>query len=93
MTKVSQYYLIKDGVLAGTTLEPIMGLLAVKYPHRKTKDAYIFPYTDDEKHLTHPWHCCNENCDEPLFHGAMDRFIEHLTLHAGRSLKKHPVEG
>lgn len=88
MVKISTYYKIEDGVLAGTILEPIFAFVAVQYPHRKTKDLYVPPMRDDEKHITHSWHCCQENCPEPDFHGGIPELVEHLILHAGRLIKK-----
>ncbi len=88
MTTINQYYEIEDGPLAGTILEPIFAFLAVKYPHRKTKDLYVPPMPDDKLMITHPWHCNQENCPEPNFHGNLEVLVEHLKLHAGRLLKK-----
>ena len=48
-TKIRLYYQIEDGSLAGTILKPAMAFLAVKYPHRKTKDLYVPPMVDNEK--------------------------------------------
>jgi len=47
--KFRTLYRIEGGILNGTELEPIMALLLVKYPHRKTKDIYIPPMKIKDK--------------------------------------------
>ena len=88
MTTIIQQYLIKSGELEGTIIEPMFAFITVKYPHRKTKDLYNPPYTDDKKKLTHPWHCNQPNCPNDIFYGDLSALLEHLKLHAGKSLKK-----
>ena len=92
MTKIRSYYEIEDGLLKGTILEPIMAFIAVKYPHRKTKDLYIPPIEDDNKKVTHSWHCCQDNCEEPNFYGGLDALLKHIELHAGRLIKRARIE-
>jgi len=87
MTKITHYLRVEDGPLAGTILEPILAFIAVKYPHRKTKDLYVPPIQNDKKKITSPWHCCQETCAERDFLGGLEELVEHLKLHAGRSLK------
>ena len=87
--RVTQLYRIEDGLLAGTEIEPIMAFLAVKYPHRKTKDLYVPPAKTAEKTVT-TFHCCQENCSQPDFEGTMDALAKHLELHAGKLFKKLP---
>ncbi len=88
MTTIRLYYQIESGPLNGTVIEPIKGLIGVRYPHRKTKDLYIPPIQDDKRGLTVPWHCCQENCKEPDFLGNIESLVEHAMIHAGRALKK-----
>lgn len=88
MTKITQYYLIEDGPMAGVILEPIFATLAVKYPHRKTKDLYVPPMKDAKRGKKSYWHCCQPDCPNPEFKGGLEELIEHLKLHAGRFLKK-----
>lgn len=83
--KISTIYRIEDGILAGTEIEPIMAFVAVKYPHRKTKDCYIPPMKANGKE-TKTWHCCQE-CQNPDFEGNLNALVEHLMLHKGRLLK------
>ena len=85
--RIRSYYEVEGGTLNGTIMEPILSFLGVKYPHRRTKDLYVPPMVDDKKMLTTPWHCCQENCPEPEFHGGMDELLEHLMLHKGRLLR------
>lgn len=85
--KITQLYRIEEGNLAGTEIEPIMGLLAVKYPHRKTKDAYVPPTKSKNKEVK-TFHCCQENCKQPDFEGGMDALLTHIELHAGRLFKR-----
>lgn len=86
--KLRVYYEVTHGPLAGTVMEPIGAFIAVKYPHRKTKDLYVPPISDERKGVTSSWHCCQANCPEPDFHGAIKELLIHLELHAGRLLKK-----
>jgi hypothetical protein len=89
--KLSTIYRINDGVLAGTEIEPIMGFISVKYPHRKTKDLYIPPMEANGKKVE-TFHCCQENCKQPDFGETIDDLVKHLELHMGRLVKKlHPV--
>ena len=81
--KIVQLYRIEDGFLAGTEIEPIMGFVAVKYPHRKTKDLYVPPMKIGDKE-TKTFHCCQENCEQPDFEGTIDALGKHLEIHAGR---------
>ena len=90
--EIRAYYEIVGGPLTGTVLEPIFAFIAVKYPHRKTKDLYVPPIKDTNKCLSHPWHCCQETCSERDFHGGLEELIKHLALHAGRLLKRRKVE-
>lgn len=79
-TKIKEQWVIEDGELRGTVLEPIMAFVGVLYPHRKTKDLYIPPIKDKNE----KWHCCQE-CSSPDF--ETEKLMEHLKLHAGRLLK------
>lgn len=85
--KIKQLYRIEDGNLAGTEIELFMGLVTVKYPHRKTKDVYVPPMKSENKEVK-TYHCCQENCKSPDFEGGMDALIAHIELHAGRLFKK-----
>lgn len=85
--RVSQFYRIEDGVLAGTEIESIIGFLAVKYPHRKTKDLYVPPMKTKDKEVK-TFHCCHENCPEPDFDGTREALLQHIELHAGKLFKK-----
>jgi len=84
--KISTIYRIEDGILAGTEIEPFMAFVAVKYPHRKTKDLYVPPMEANGKKIE-TWHCCQENCANPDFEGGLDVLVKHLMLHKGRLLK------
>lgn len=84
--KIRLIYRIEGGILNGTEIEPIMSMIAVKYPHRKTKDLYIPPLKMRNKEYKN-WHCCQDNCPNPDFKGGIDKLIEHLMLHKGRLLK------
>ena len=86
MNKITRLYRIEEGILAGTEIEPIMGLVCVKYPHRKSKDLYVPPMKIGEKEVK-TWHCCQAVCSAPDFEGGIDALIEHLILHKGRLLK------
>ncbi len=79
--KLRTIYRIEDGILAGTEIEPIMGTVCVKYPHRKTPDLYVPPMKE-----TKTWHCCQE-CAHPDFEGGINALLDHLLLHKGRLLK------
>jgi len=91
MTTIRVYYQVEDGPLKGTILEPMMAFVALKYPHRKTKDLYVPPMQNEGKGLTLPWHCC-QDCDDPDFYGGVEAMVEHAERHAGRLLKKKPVK-
>ena len=84
--KIKTQYVVEGGILDGTILEPIMAFLAVKYPHRKSKDLYVPPMKSGDKEFK-IWHCCQDNCSTPDFSGGVDALIEHLMLHKGRLLK------
>jgi len=84
--QVRQSYRIEGGILNGTEIEPIMGFLAVKYPHRKSKDLYVPPLKTADKEIK-TWHCCQDNCPNPDFEGNIDALIDHLLTHNGRLLK------
>lgn len=84
---VSYITRINDGNLVGTELETVMGMLAVKYPHRKTKNLYVPPMKTEEKEIK-TWHCCQENCKQPDFEDGIDALLAHLELHAGRLFKR-----
>lgn len=85
-SKLRNLYRIEGGVLNGTEIEPIMAFIAVKYPHRKSKDLYVPPMKSGNKEIK-TWHCCQENCPTPEFEGGLDALMEHLMLHKGRLLK------
>jgi hypothetical protein len=84
--KVHMIYRIDGGILNGTEIEPIMAFIAVKYPHRKSKDLYVPPMKSGNKEIK-TWHCCQDNCSKPDFDGGIDSLIEHILLHKGRLLK------
>lgn len=86
MSKIIQLYRIEDGILSGTEIEPIMGLVCVKYPHRKSKDLYVPPMKSEKKEIK-TWHCCQAVCSAPDFEGGVGALMEHLMLHKGRLLK------
>ncbi len=78
-------YRIEDGILAGTEIEPVLGLVCVKYPHRKTPDLYVPPMKAGDKE-TKTWHCC-QDCAQPDFEGGIEALVDHLMLHKGRLVK------
>jgi len=78
-------YRIEGTILNGTEIEPILGLVAVKYPHRKSKDLYVPPMKIKNK--AEAWHCCQDNCPQPDFEGGIDALVNHLMLHKGRLLR------
>jgi len=84
--KIRTIYRIEGGILDGTEIEPIMAVIAVKYPHRKSKDVYIPPMKMADKE-TKTWHCCQEPCEHPDFEGGLDALVDHLMLHKGRLLR------
>lgn len=96
--KIRTIYRIEDGILDGTEIEPVMAFIAVKYPHRITKDLYVPPMKSTDKE-SKTWHCCQDNCPNPDFDGGFDSLIEHLMLHKGKLVKpwskkiqlKHPI--
>ncbi len=89
--KIAQITRIEDGILAGTEIEFVMGFLAVKYPHRKSKDLYVPPMKCDAFE-SKTFCCCREGCQQPDIEGTMDALVKHLELHAGRLFKKlNPV--
>lgn len=79
-------YRVEGGILNDTEIEPVLGLVAVKYPHRKTKDLYVPPMKSGSKEVK-TWHCCQDNCPDPNFEGGIDKLIDHLMLHKGKLLK------
>ncbi len=79
-------YRIDGGILNCTEIEPILGVIGVKYPHRKSKDVYTPPMKANGKEIK-TWHCCQEPCKQPDFEGGLEALMEHLTLHKGRLLK------
>lgn len=85
--KIAQLYRIEDGNLAGTEIEIVMGLLTVKYPHRKTKDAYVPPMKSEDKEVN-TFHCCQADCKQPDFDGGTETLLAHIELHAGRLFKR-----
>lgn len=84
--KICPFYRIEGGILDGTEIEPILAFIAVKYPHRKTKDLYVPPMKNKDKEIK-IWHCCQEVCPNPNFEGGIDALIEHLMIHKGRLVK------
>lgn len=85
--KISTIYLIEEGNLVGTQIMPIMGFIAIKYPHRKTRDLYVPPMKSGNKEVK-TFHCCQENCKQPDFAGTIEALLDHLELHAGRLFKR-----
>lgn len=84
--KIKTVYRIDGGVLNGTEIEPLLGLVCVKYPHRKTPDCYVPPMKIKDKEVK-TWHCCQDHCPQPDFEGKIDALLEHLMIHKGRLLK------
>lgn len=84
--RIRTMYRIEGGILDGTEIEPIMGFIAVKYPHRKSKDLYVPPMKTEKKEVK-TWHCCQDNCANPDFKGGIDALVDHLMLHKGRLLR------
>lgn len=84
--KLRTVYRIEGGILDGTEIEPLLMLVSVRYPHRKTKDLYVPPIKTEEKEVK-TWHCCQDNCPNPNFEGSLDALVEHLVLHKGGLLK------
>ena len=84
--KIQTIYRISEGILKGTEIEPFLGLVLVKYPHRKTPDAYVPPMKSQDKEIK-TWHCCQAQCEKPDFEGNLDVLMEHLVLHKGRLVK------
>ena len=85
-SRIRRIYRIEGGILDGTEIELIMAFIAVKYPHRKSKDMYIPPMKTPEKE-TKTWHCCQEPCEHPDFEGGLEALVDHLMLHKGRLLR------
>lgn len=85
--RITQIFRVEDGPLAGTEMEPVLGFLAIKYPHRKTKDLYVPPMKTKDKEVK-TFHCCQENCQQPDFEGTREALIQHLELHAGKLFRK-----
>lgn len=84
--RIHTIYRIEGGILDGTEIEPIMAFIAVKYPHRKSKDLYVPSIKTKDKEIK-TWHCCQDNCPHPDFEGGLDALIDHLMLHKGRLLR------
>jgi len=85
-SKLRMQYIVEGGILDGTIIEPIMAFVAVKYPHRKTKDLYVPPIKSGDKEIK-TWYCCQRGCTNPDFEGGMSELIEHLMFHKGKLLK------
>lgn len=85
--KLATIWRIEEGNLRGTEIQPFLGTIMVKYPHRKTRDLYILPMKGNGKEIT-TFHCCQENCQSPDFEGNMDALVKHLELHTGRLFKQ-----
>ena len=83
---IQTVYRINGGILNGTELESVLGVLAVKYPHRASKDAYVPPMKTKDKEVK-TWHCCQEGCKNPDFEGEIEALVGHLMIHKGKLLK------
>ena len=84
--KIRTIYKIEGSILDGTEIEPILGMVGVKYPHRKSRDLYVPPIKTSGKEIK-TWRCCQPNCRQPDFEGDINALIEHLMLHKGKLLK------
>ena len=85
-SKIRTIYRIEGGILDGTEMEPIMGFLSVKYPHRMSRDLYVPPMKTADKEIK-TWYCCQFHCPNPDFEGGLDALVEHLMIHKGRLIK------
>ncbi len=84
--RIRTVYRIEGGILNSTEIEPVMGFVSVRYPHRKSKDLYVPPIKTENTEIK-TWHCCQDNCEKPDFPGGLDALVEHLMIHKGKLIK------